>query len=268
MTDINLRARGPIPVQGDMSDEERAMRRDLAAAYRLVALNGWDDMIGTHISARLPTPPGEPEQFLINPYGMLFERVTASSLVKIDVEGNILSDSPYPVNKAGFVVHSAVHMARPEVACVMHLHTNDGVAVSALEEGLLPLNQTAMIVRRRLSFHDYEGVAVELGERERLVEHLGNNDLMLLRNHGTLSTGRTVAEAYSSMYSLEKACTFQVRTLSMGQPWRMPDADVLAKFDKMGHNDPEGIVKSNYANKAVWPALLDRLERVCPDYKD
>lgn len=268
MTDINMRQRGSISVQTKVTDEERVIRRDLAAAYRLAALNQWDDLIGTHISARIPSAEGEPERFLINPYGMLFEQITASSLITVDVEGNILSDSDYPVNKAGFVVHSAIHRARPEAGCVMHLHTNDGVAVSALEEGLLPLNQTAMIVRRNLSFHDYEGVAVEMEERERLVEHLGRNHIMMLRNHGTLSVGRTVAEAYTSMYSLEKACTFQVRTLSMNRPWRRPSAAVLEKFDAMGTSDDSGQIRSNYANKAVWPTLLRKLDRICPDYKD
>ena len=268
MVDINMRKRGSTPLPASITDEERRIRRDLAAAYRLAALNQWDDLIGTHISARLPTSEGEPERFLINPYGMLFDQITASCLITVDVDGNILSDSDYPVNKAGFVVHSAIHRARPEAGCVMHLHTNDGVAISAMKEGLLPLNQTAMIVRKRLSFHDYEGVAVEMEERERLVEHLGRNDLMILRNHGTLSVGRTVAEAYAGMYSLEKACTFQVRTLSMDRPLQFPDAAVLQKFEAMGTSDGIGQVRSNYANNAVWPALLNKLDHICPEYKD
>ncbi len=268
MTDINMRQAAPLSEIAEASPEELQARQDLAAAYRLAALHDWDDMIGTHISARVPTAPGEPDQFLINPYGMLFEEITASSLVKIDVEGNVLSRTNYPVNKAGFIIHSAVHMARPEVGCVMHLHTNDGVAVSVLEEGLLPLNQSAMVVRNRVMFHDYEGVAVEPEEQERLVADLGTADLMFLRNHGTLSVGRTVAEAFSSMYSLEKACTFQVRTLSMNRPWRMPDEKVLAKMNRKPDDGHRAKVMSEYANKGVWPALLRKLERTCPDYKD
>lgn len=261
-----MRRETPIPTAEPMTPEEARTRCDLAAAYRLVAINGWDDMIGTHISARIPTPPDRPAQFLINAYGLLFDEITASSLIKIDVDGNILSDSPYPVNKAGFIIHSAIYMARPEAGCVMHLHSDDGIAVSALEEGVLPLNQSAILVRKRLSFHDYEGVAVEMDERERLVAHLGDKDLMLLRNHGTLSVGRTVAEAYSSMHSLEKVCTVQVRTLAMNAPVRLPDPAILARMEAPRKVENRNIM-AEYANNAVWPALLRRLEKTCPDYK-
>jgi len=267
MTDLNLRRKEGAAVSSFISAEEMTLRRDLAAAYRLVALNGWDDLIGTHLSARVPTAPGEPDQFLLNPYGMLFEEITASSLVKIDVEGNILSDSPWPVNRAGFVVHSAVHMANHAIGCVMHLHTDDGVAVSALKEGLLPLNQNSLILRGKVSYHDYEGVATNLDERKRFVEHLGGNRVMFLRNHGTLSVGRTVAEAFTSIRSLEKACTMQVRTLSMGQEVQLPDPSVIAQFDPAPEKD-DGAFLSDYANNAVWPALLRKLDRVCPDYKN
>jgi ribulose-5-phosphate 4-epimerase/fuculose-1-phosphate aldolase len=248
-----------------ISAEERVLRRDLAAAYRLAALYGWDDMIGTHFSARVPTAPDEPEAFLINPYGMLFEEITASSLIKVDVAGEVLSESPFPVNKAGFVIHSAVHMGRRDAGCVMHLHTRDGVAVSALESGLLPLNQTSLAIRSKVSVHEYEGVAVDTGERERLVRDLGDNDLMFLRNHGTLAVGPTVAEAFQRMYLLETSCTVQVRTLSMGQPWHMPDARVIEHMDK--HAGRRNAHSESYARNLVWPALLRKLDRLCPDYK-
>jgi ribulose-5-phosphate 4-epimerase/fuculose-1-phosphate aldolase len=264
MDEITMIREAHGPVSTEMSSQERELRRDLAAAYRLAALYDWDDMIGTHFSVRLPTTPGKPEEFLINPYGMLFEEITASSLIKVDVEGEILSDSPYPVNKAGFVIHSAVHMGREDAACVMHLHTRDGVAVSALECGLLPLNQHALVIRSKISVHEYEGVAVHTGERERLVRDLGENDLMFLRNHGTLAVGPTVAEAFQRMYLLEKSCTVQVRTLSMGQAWRTPDAAVVENMDKNAGR--RTATSANYARNLVWPALLRKLDRICPDY--
>ncbi|HKT54145.1 MAG TPA: class II aldolase/adducin family protein, partial [Caulobacteraceae bacterium] len=259
MTDIAMFREGSREPNRTDPPKEHELRRDLAAAYRLAALFGWDDLIATHFSVRLPSAPGEPEAFLLNQYGILFEEITASSLVKVDVEGDILSDSDEPVNKAGFVVHSAVHQARPDAGCVMHLHTEDGVAVSALDEGLLPLNQTAMIVAGRVSVHEYEGVAVDLGERERLVADLGDNDLMFLRNHGTLAVGATVAEAFSRMYTLEKACTFQVKTLGMGRPCRMPDPAVV---DKMKAGPRRNEQSAAYARNYVWPALLRKLDRL------
>jgi ribulose-5-phosphate 4-epimerase/fuculose-1-phosphate aldolase len=265
MEDITMVRDGPRPATTAVTPEERALRRDLAGAYRLAALHGWDDMIGTHFSVRLPTRPGAPEEFLINPYGMLFEEITASSLIKVDVEGNILSDSDFPVNRAGFVIHSALHMQREDAGCVMHLHTRDGIAVSALECGLLPLNQTSLVIYGKVSTHEYEGVAVNTEERERLARDLGENDLMLLRNHGTLSVGPTVAEAFQRMYLLERACQIQVRTLAMGQPWRRPDAAVI---ERMGaHAGRRNDHSANYARNLVWPALLRKLDRVCPDYK-
>lgn len=268
MTDLNLRRKEGAVVSSFISADEMALRRDLAAAYRLVALNGWDDLIGTHISARVPTAPGEPDQFLLNPYGMLFDEITASSLVKVDVDGNILSDTSWPVNRAGFVVHSAVHMANHAIGCVVHLHTDDGVAVSALKEGLLPLNQNSLILRGKVSFHDYEGVAVNLEERKRFVENLGGNRVMFLRNHGTLSVGATVGEAFTAIRTLEKACTMQVRTLAMGRELQLPDDTVIAQFDPKPETEASKAIFSDYANNAVWPALLRRLDRICPDYKD
>ncbi|HJT41432.1 MAG TPA: class II aldolase/adducin family protein [Sphingobium sp.] len=253
------------PAPAPASPAELELRRDLAAAYRAAALFGWDDMIGTHFTVRVPTGEGEPEAFLINPYGQMFEEITASSLVKVDVDGNILSDSAFPVNKAGFVVHSSVHRARHDAGCVMHLHTRDGVAVSALEDGLLPLNQTALIIRGKIGVHEYEGPAVSLEERERMAAALGHHDLMFLRNHGTMAVGATVAEAFQRMYLLECACTYQVRTLAMGLPWHMPDAQVVEDtYRKYGFRDADS---EHYARELFWPALLRKLDRVCPDYK-
>ena len=241
------------------------MRSGLAAAYRAAALFGWDDMIGTHFTVRVPTAEDEPEAFLINPYGKTFDKITASSLLKVDVEGNILSDSDFPVNKAGFVVHSSVHRAREDAGCVMHLHTKDGVACSALEDGLLPLNQTALIIRGKIGLHEYEGPAVSLEERERMAAALGMHDLMFLRNHGTMAVGATVAEAFQRMYLLECACTYQVRTLSMGLPWHMPDQHVIDDtYVKYGFRNKHS---EHYARQLFWPALLRKLDRVCPDYK-
>lgn len=242
-----------------IDDDEMAMRRDLAACYRLVAMFGWDDLVATHISARVP---GE-ESFLINPFGLLFEEVTASSLIKIDLDGNVLRPTSHKVNKAGFVIHSAIHAARPDAVCVIHLHTRDGVAVSALEEGLLPLNQTSMLLSQDIAFHDYEGVAVNLEERERLARDLGDKSLMMLRNHGTLAVGPTIADAFTALYFLEWACTVQVRTLSMGRP--LHDAEPVVIDGVAAMRSAEG---SSLARDLVWPALLRKLDRMDRSWRD
>src|SRR6476619_3259636 len=195
-----------LAVRKQVSEAEWQQRVDLAAAYRLVALYGWDDLIYTHISARIPGPE---HHFLINPYGMLFEEITASSLVKIDLEGAVRQETPYFINPAGFTIHSAIHANREDAHYVMHLHSDDGVAVAAQAEGLLPLTQHSLIVLPRLAYHDYEGIALNLDERERLVASLGDKSLMLLRNHGTLSAGATAADCWVGMYYLERACTMQ-----------------------------------------------------------
>jgi len=249
-------------VREQVSAEEWQTRVDLAACYRLVALYGYTEGIANHISARVP---GTHDQFLLNPYGLLYEEMDASSLIKVDLEGNVLFNATdLAVNTAGFVIHSAVHMARPDAGCVIHLHTPDGMAVSALGEGLLPLNQTAMLVIDDLAFHDYEGVALELDERERLQADLGARHWMLLRNHGTLAVGRNVADAFNRMYLLERACTAQVRTLSMGRPLHLPQAEVVAKVGQQV--TPEGLDTS--ARTLVWPAVLRKLDRIDPSYKD
>ncbi|GBQ87711.1 ribulose-5-phosphate 4-epimerase [Gluconacetobacter johannae DSM 13595] len=197
-----------------VSAEEWAVRVDLAAFYRLAALYGWDDLIATHISARVPGPA---HHFLINPFGLMFDEVTASSLVKVDLDGRLVGENAYGINYAGFVIHSAIHAARPDALFIAHFHSPDGMAVSAHAEGLLPLNQRALTVIPSLSYHDYEGIALELDERERLVADLGETNFMLLRNHGTLALGRTAGAAWGRIYQLESACTAQVRTLSIGR---------------------------------------------------
>ena len=239
--------------------EEMAIRRDLAACYRLAAHFGWDDLVATHISARLPGPG---HSFLINPFGLLFEEITASSLVKIDLDGNILAPTEHRINQAAFVIHSAVHQARPEARCVIHLHTRDGVAVSATEDGILPLNQTAMMLARHVVFHEYEGVAFDVEERERLQADLGTADFMVLRNHGTMTVGESIASAFYRMYALEWACTVQVRTLSMGS--RLHPAPEAA-IAKVGVQFPPDAVEA-FAATLAWPALVRKVQRLYPDY--
>jgi len=204
----------PISLKDKVDAEEWAARVNLAALYRLVALQGWDDLIYTHISARVPGPE---HHFLINPYGMHFDEITASSLVKIDLDGKVLQDTSYFVNAAGFTIHSAIHSAREDAQFVMHLHTDQGVAVASQKEGLLPISQHALIVLPMLAYHDYEGIALNLDERERIVADLGDKKLMLLRNHGTLSVGRTAGDCWVGMFYLERACLQQVMALSAGR---------------------------------------------------
>jgi ribulose-5-phosphate 4-epimerase/fuculose-1-phosphate aldolase len=204
----------PSGLRDQVSPEEWAARVDLAAAYRLVALHGWDDLIFTHLSARVPGPE---HHFLINNYTLMFEEITASNLVKIDLDGNKVDDAPGAVNRAGFVIHSAVHAAREDAQAVIHLHTPHGQAVSAMKEGLLPHTQTAMIAHHDVAYHDHEGIADALDERERIVADLGDKNALILRNHGTLTVGSSVAEAFVRMYFLERACEAQVLMLSAGR---------------------------------------------------
>ncbi|MGI9439838.1 MAG: class II aldolase/adducin family protein [Parvibaculales bacterium] len=241
-----------------VSAEEWQLRVDLAATYRLVAMHGWDDMIFTHISVRIPGPE---HHFLINPYGMLFEEITASSLVKIDLEGNIVMDSPYFVNPAGFTIHSAIHAAREDAQCVLHVHTDDGVAVSAQKDGLLPLSQPAMLVSPQLAYHDYEGVALNLDERERLVADIGDKNLLMLRNHGTLAVGESCALAFIGIYFLERACTSQVRALT-AKP-NMPSKAALETTAEQS----TGLFMQGI-DKLAWPALLRKLDRTDMSYRN
>ena len=247
-------------LEGKVSAEEWNLRVDLAATYRLVAHYGWDDMIFTHISARVPGPE---HHFLINPYGLMFDEITASSLVKIDLDGRKVADSPYPVNPAGFTIHSALHMNRGDAHCIIHLHSTDGVAVSAQADGLLPLDQHAMVIADDLAYHDYEGIALDLDERERLVKDVGDRNLMLLRNHGTLAIGRTCADAFLRMYYLERSCSMQVRALAGGVKLNWPNQGVPQMTAEQGREAFDGLLGA-----LAWPALLRKLDRMDPSYRN
>jgi ribulose-5-phosphate 4-epimerase/fuculose-1-phosphate aldolase len=240
------------------SPEEWQTRVDLAAAYRLVALFHWDDLVFTHISARVP---GEADAFLINPYGMLFEEITASSLVKVDAGGNKISDSPYPINPAGFVIHSAIHAERHDAQCVLHTHTLNGVAVSAQREGVLPISQQSIFVLSSLGYHDYEGVALRDDEKPRLVRDLGDKTYLMLRNHGLLTVGRTVADAFLSMYLFETVCTIQVRAQAGGGPLVPVSPEIIATAQQQAAQATKG-----QGANLLWPGLLRRLDRQSPGY--
>ncbi len=243
-----------------MTSDERQVRTDLAAAYRAVAMYGWDDLVFTHISARVPGPE---HHFLINPYGMLFEEITASSLVKIDLAGNKVSDSPYDINPAGFTIHSAVHEARDDAHCVMHLHTIEGVAVSCQRDGLLPISQQSLYPMMGLSYHAYEGVALNASEKVTLVRDLGANNSMILRNHGLLTCGPTVADAFLAMYILQKACEVQVRAQAGGAellPIAKPIVEGIRASAKEVLRGSGGIL--------VWPGLLRKLDRRDPSWRN
>src|SRR5947207_13631869 len=243
-----------------VSAEEWQTRVDLAAAYRLVALFGWDDLIFTHISSRIPGPE---HHFLLNPYGMMFDEVTASSLVKIDLEGNKVVDSPYFINPAGLTIHSAVHAAREDALCVMHLHTDYGIAVSAQKDGLLPLSQQAMFALSSLAYHDYEGLALDEEEKPRLVADFGDKKFMILRNHGLLTVGRTAAEAFLGMFLLERACKIQILAQSGGGELSPIPNRILAKVAAQ----MDAITVGQGAALA-WPGLLRKLDRIDSLYRD
>ena len=243
-----------------VSPEEWQVRVDLAAAYRLVAAYGWDDLVFTHISARVPGPE---HHFLINPYGMMFEEITASSLVKVDLEGRIVMESDYHINPAGFTIHSAVHAAREDALCVMHLHTDCGIAVSAQKDGLLPISQQSTFVLASLGYHDYEGLALNDEEKPRLVADLGNKTFLILRNHGLLTVGPSVSDAFLSMFLLERACRIQILAQSGGKDLLKISEDVLAQIPAQ-----EAIVTKGGPGKLVWPGLLRKLDRLGADYKN
>ena len=242
----------------EVSDEEWAQRIDLAALYRLVALHGWDDFLFTHLSARVPGPE---HHFLINPMGLCFDEITASSLVKVNTEGEKVIDSPYEINPAGFTIHSAVHMAREDAMFVMHLHTDDGVAVSAMADGLMPLSQHAMQLGE-IAYHDYEGVALDLDERERIVADLGDKQFLLLRNHGTLTVGTTANAAFMAMFYLERACTMQVRALASGKV-NVPPQGAPEKAAQQSTGLFDGSV-----DRIAWPAWLRKLDRVDSSFRE
>jgi ribulose-5-phosphate 4-epimerase/fuculose-1-phosphate aldolase len=246
-------------IRDQVSAEEWQTRVDLAAAYRLVALYGWDDLIFTHISSRVP---GADHHFLLNPYGMMFEEVTASSLVKIDLAGNKVTESPYFVNPAGFTIHSAVHAAREDALCVMHLHTDYGIAVSAQKAGLLPISQQAMLALSSLAYHDYEGLALNEAEKPRLVTDLGDKSQMILRNHGLLTVGRTAAEAFLAMFLLERACKIQILAQAGGELVEIPDPIV-----RLVESQVKAVTVGQGA-ALTWPGLLRKLDRIDPSYRE
>ncbi|MEO8203722.1 MAG: class II aldolase/adducin family protein [Betaproteobacteria bacterium] len=249
-------------IRSQVSAEEWQVRVDLAACYRLVALYRWDDMVFTHISARVPAAPGQhdPHHFLINPYGMMFEEITASSLVKVDENCAKVLDSPYPVNPAGFVIHSAIHFGRPDVQCVLHTHTPDGVAVAAQKGGLLPISQQATISLASLAYHGYEGIAVNDAEKPRLVDDLGNRTNFILRNHGLLTVGPSVADAFLAMFNLQRACEIQIR--AQGAPLIEVDPRIIAGAKAASEKATKGM-----GGQIAWPALLRKLDRLDPAYK-
>jgi len=244
-----------------VSPEEWQVRVDLAAAYRLVAAFKWDDLVFTHISARVP---GRHDQFLINPYGLMFDEITASSLIKIDAQGNKVDESPYDVNPAGFTIHSAIHAVRHDAQCVLHVHSLNGIAVSAQKQGVLPISQQSIFVLSSLSYHDYEGVALRDDEKPRLVADLGpDNNYLMLRNHGLLTLGRSVADAFLAMYFFETVCTIQVRAMAGGTELTTVDARIVAGAQAQARQATRGMG----AGALAWPGLLRRLDRTDPSYR-
>ena len=246
-----------------VSAEEWALRCDLAACYRLVAAYGWSDLVFTHISAKLPdSVTGGEHQFLINPYGLMFDEITASSLVKVDMACRKLIDSPFPVNPAGFVIHSAVHEARPDVTCVLHTHSRAGVGVSAQKHGILPISQPSTFVLHSLAYHAYEGVAFRPDEKPRLQADLGQANYLMLRNHGLLTVGRTVADAFLHMYTFESTCRIQVDALAGGSELTHVDPRILASMGEVMK-----VATAGQGAQLAWPALLRKVERLDPSYK-
>jgi ribulose-5-phosphate 4-epimerase/fuculose-1-phosphate aldolase len=246
-------------VRSLVSQEEWATRVDLAACYRLVAHHGWDDLIFTHISARVPGS----HDFLINPYGLMFEEVTASSLVRVDLGGTKTLDSPYSINPAGYTIHSAIHEARADAGCVLHIHTMEGVAVACQKAGILPISQQASIVMHSLAYHDYEGIALNPDEKPRLQQNLGCAHHLMLRNHGLLTVGRTVADAFMSMFTLQRACEIQVQAQAGGAELLPISAAVMATVP--GYL--RGVTRGE-GSALAWPALLRKMDRLDPGFRN
>ena len=249
-------------VRSRVSDEEWRRRVDLAACYRLLVRYGWEDLVFTHITARVPDTK---DQFLINPYGLFFDEITASSLVKIDQQGNKLQDTPFNVNAAGFIIHSAIHGARHDARCVLHTHTPNGVAVSTQRAGLLPISQHSLFVLGSVGYHDFEGPALDEDEKPRLVADLGDNRCLILRNHGLLTVGATVADAFVNMYYLEASCQIQVRAQSGGGELISVPKEVM---DKGYANATASQRKNGGQGGLVWPGLLRRLDRTDPSFRN
>jgi ribulose-5-phosphate 4-epimerase/fuculose-1-phosphate aldolase len=257
---MNAKTTPLCAIEQQVSAAEWEVRVNLAAAYRLVALYGWDDLVFTHISARVPGPE---HHFLINPYGMMFEEITASSLVKIDLEGNKVMDSPYEINPAGFTIHSCIHAAREDVSCIVHVHSLNGVAVSAQKDGVLPISQQSLFVLSSLAYHDYEGVALNPGEQPRLVQDLGKKTYLMLRNHGLLTVGPSIADAFLYMYLFEAACMIQIRAQSGGKELiHIPD-QILEGIRLAARQVTRGM-----GGSLVWPGLLRKLDRVNSGYQE
>jgi ribulose-5-phosphate 4-epimerase/fuculose-1-phosphate aldolase len=249
-----------LSVKSQVSEEEWKTRANLAACYRLIAMHGWDDLIFTHISARVP---GSHEHFLINAYGLLFEEMTASSLVKVNLDGEIVLETPYFVNPAGFTIHSAVHAARPDAGCVLHTHTKAGVAVSAQADGLLPISQISLFPFATLSYHDYEGIALNEEEKPRLVADLGSNNFLILRNHGLLTVGATIPDAFLYMYALETACQTQLMAQSSGAALTLIKPAIVSGIKAQ----IEAVLKGMGGDLA-WPGLLRKLDRRDSSFRD
>lgn len=244
-----------------VSELEWQTRVDLAACYRLVALYGWDDLIYTHISARIP----DTEHFLINAFGLAFDEITASNLVKIDIDGNILDDNGcFEINPAGFTIHSAIHEARHDAMCVLHLHTNETIAVASLEEGLLPLSQYAMFALASMSYHDYEGLAVNHDEKLRLQQDLGSNNFMLLRNHGGLTVGATIGDAFMHMYDLTRACQVQLQIMATGMKPIMVEQAIVDGIKAQANVVHTGLT----GGQKSWPAMLRKVYRLDPSFAE
>jgi ribulose-5-phosphate 4-epimerase/fuculose-1-phosphate aldolase len=243
---------------------ELELRQELAAVYRLIAHFRMTDLIFTHISVRIPGPE---HHFLINPYGLLFEEITASNLVKIGLDGELVEESEFEVNPAGFVIHGAIHAAREDAKCILHTHTKAGCAVAAMEHGLLPLNQISMEFYSRVGYHDYEGIALNLAERERLVADIGSHPAMILRNHGLLTVGETPAQAFLRMYYLEKACDIQVAAMASGE-LRIPSHEIVEHTAQQFSGEATDDYTDDQAYDLAWKALLRLLDRIAPDYKN
>ena len=250
-------------LQASVSEAEWQTRLDLAAAYRLVGLFRWDDLVFTHLTARIP----DTEEYLINPYGLMFDEITASSLVKIDLHGNVLRPSPFPINPAGFTIHSAVHAARHDVGAVMHTHTLNGVAVSAQKRGLLPISQHSIFVLSSLGYHDYEGVALRDDEKPRLVAALGHRTHLMLRNHGLLTVGKTVAAAFQAMYMFETCCAIQLRAQAGGSLADGELIEVGASIVETASAQARAATLNAAPGSLVWPGLLRRLDRLDPSWR-
>jgi ribulose-5-phosphate 4-epimerase/fuculose-1-phosphate aldolase len=250
-------------LEGRVSAEEWQTRVDLAAAYRLVAQFRWDDLVFTHITAKIPGT----EHFLINPYGLMFDEITASSLVKIDIAGNVLQETPFPINPAGFVIHSAVHSARHDAQCVMHTHTLNGVAVSAQKRGVLPISQFSIFVLASLAYHDYEGVALRDDEKPRLVTDLGAKTFLMLRNHGLLTVGPTVAAAFQAMYAFETTCAVQIRAQAAGTIADGALIEIGADVLRTATEQARMATLGASPGALIWPGLLRRLDRTDPSYR-